>query len=315
MAGLIGLDWGTSSVRAYRFDATGAVREARHRPHGIRALPAGGFDAVLADITAGWPRAPRIACGMVGARGGWLEMPYLDLPVGLDAIGDALGHVVAADGGRLHIVPGLRDASRPDVVRGEETQVLGAVSGHAAGARSTLVLPGTHSKWVDLRGSRVVAFHTAMTGELFALLRAQSILAAGIGEDAGAQGPAFLDGVADARDSGSAGGFSRLFALRAAMLSGVLAAADLPARLSGLLVGEEIRMMIATGTFDTAQPVCLIGDEALCARYAEAFGVFGMPSTTADGDAAARGLWRIAAGARLTDAAVPGDGSASGTGT
>ncbi|HST45155.1 MAG TPA: 2-dehydro-3-deoxygalactonokinase, partial [Luteimonas sp.] len=160
---------------------------------------------------------------------------------------------------------------------------------------------GTHSKWVDLRGSRIVAFRTAMTGELFALLRHQSILAAGVGAPLVEDGPAFVDGVTDARESASAGGLSRLFGIRAAMLSGVLASDAVPARLSGLLIGEEIRMMVATGTFDVSRPLWLVGDAALCSRYRVALEVFGMASVLA-ADAAAHGLWMIAARAGLLGA-------------
>src|SRR5690242_424805 len=98
MHGLIGLDWGTTSLRAFRLDGAGRIAETRARPWGIRHLPDGGCDAALADITAGWPALPRLACGMVGSRGGWHEVPYLDLPADVVRLGDTLVSLRAADG-------------------------------------------------------------------------------------------------------------------------------------------------------------------------------------------------------------------------
>ncbi len=129
MDGLIGLDWGTSTLRAYRIDATGHLEEARSRPWGIRRLPDGGFDAALIGITEDWPDTlPRLASGMAGSRGGWHEVPYVDLPVGTDSIARHLGRVRTARGSNLLLVPGLRDPCAPDVMWGEGTQLIGALS-------------------------------------------------------------------------------------------------------------------------------------------------------------------------------------------
>jgi len=303
MAALIALDWGTSSLRGYLLASDGSILETRRQPWGLRSLPEGGFDAALAGISRGWPRLPRIAAGMVGARGGWREMPYLATPTGVARLARALGEIVAADGAPLRLVPGLRDPRGPDVMRGEETQVLGAVARDPAlAARATLVLPGTHSKWVEVRDGEVRGFRTAMTGELYALLLRHSILGADTGgdRDAGDE-PAFVDGVRTARDSGAAGALTRIFAARARLLDGSLAARAVPAWLSGLLVGEEIRGMrtrCAEAGAEADAPV-LVGDAALCARYRLALQQFGIASRTAAADAAAHGLWRIAADAGL----------------
>lgn len=301
MAGLIALDWGTSSLRAYLLDAEGAVLETRQRPWGMRSLPEGGFDAALADITRDWPRSTRIAAGMVGARGGWREMPYLDVPADVTQLARALGAVQAADGAPVHLVAGLRDARGPDVMRGEETQILGVIArAPALAAHATLLLPGTHSKWVDVRAGKVVGFRTAMTGELFAVLMKHSLLAAGVGADARIDdGPVFLQGVADARDSGAAGALSRLFAIRARTLAGALRIEDVPSHLSGLLIGEEIRGMTAANPAAATAPIVLVGNAALCARYRMALQAFGLAATLAADDAAAQGLWRIAVDAGL----------------
>ncbi|HEV7776550.1 MAG TPA: 2-dehydro-3-deoxygalactonokinase [Luteibacter sp.] len=300
MTDLIGLDWGTSSLRAYLMDGDGQVRDTRSRPWGIRHLPDGGFDAALRDIVADWPEAPRLAAGMVGSRNGWREVPYLDLPTGAEAIATALSELHTADGGVVHLVPGLRNPRGPDVMRGEETQILGAIALRPAlAARSTLLLPGTHSKWVSVRNGVVFDFMTMMTGELFAVLRNHSILGAGLPAEAGTvtDSDAFRRGVRTARDTGAAGVTTRLFSARSLMLDGQLDPAAVPDYLSGLLIGEELRAALAVGRMDASLPIQPIGDEALCARYRYAATEFDLTLSPTIHDASAQGLWRIAAAA------------------
>jgi 2-dehydro-3-deoxygalactonokinase len=299
MNGLIGLDWGTSSLRAYRLGGTGCIEETRHRAWGLRQLPDGGFDAALSAITEGWPTLPRLACGMVGSRGGWHEMPYLDLPAGATQIGHALGRLSAADGMDVHLVPGLRDPRGPDVMRGEETQLVGALALRPALAgASSWILPGTHSKWVTVRNGTITGFRTLMTGELFALLQRHSILGTGA-PLATASPEAFIRGVVAARDSGAAGALSRLFSARTLMLDGTLAPEAVSDYLSGLLVGEEFRAAMADGLARRGTPLQLIGDAALCERYRRAATHFDIELDPPLEDAAAHGLWQLARHAGL----------------
>ncbi|RDS86152.1 2-dehydro-3-deoxygalactonokinase [Dyella psychrodurans] len=301
MNGVIALDWGTTSLRAYWLEA-GNIRESRAHPWGIRQLPEGGFNVALADITAGWPRLPRLACGMVGSRQGWREVPYLELPATTAQFGRNLGSVRADDGLDVHIVCGLRNPRGPDVMRGEETQLMGALSRQPSlAAQSTWMLPGTHSKWVSVRDGAVTDFCTLMTGELFALLQQHSILAAN-NAGAVADPDAFARGVIAARESGAAGALSRLFSARALLLDGALPASSVPDYLSGLLIGEELRSALATGRFDHDNPLQLIGDAALCARYRSAASHFALEVSESVIDAAAYGLWQIACYAQLVDA-------------
>ncbi|MFC5742357.1 2-dehydro-3-deoxygalactonokinase [Dyella tabacisoli] len=297
MSALIGLDWGTSNLRAMLMDGSGKVLESRSRPWGIRQLPDGGYAGALAAITAGWPDLPRLAAGMVGSRNGWREVPYLNLPATVGDVALALHRGI--DGASLAIVPGLRNPRGPDVMRGEETQVIGLIATHQA-LTATVVLPGTHSKWVSVRDGNMVDFRTMMTGELYGLLRQYSILGAGIATDTTAfDQPAFVDGVRSARDSGAAGALSRLFATRARMLDGALAPASVPDYLSGLLIGEEFRAMRAAELLTTDAPIWLIGDEALCARYRLAASEFSIIAAPAIHDTAAAGLWHLANAAGL----------------
>ncbi len=298
--GLIGLDWGTSNLRALRMDATGRVRETRARPWGIRRLPHGGFAAALDDIVAGWPRTlPLLACGMVGSRGGWREAPYVDVPAHLDQLAHTLATVPTGDGRVLHIVPGLRNARDPDVMRGEETQLAGGLLLHPeAGGRSTWILPGTHSKWAGVRGQAMTDFHTCMTGELFDVLCRHSILGTGM-QEGREDTAAFVDAVRSVRDGGREGGLGRLFGTRARVLAGTLPPGSAAAHLSGLLIGEEIRSMLAGGRFDVSRPVWLIGEAALCGRYRQAAECFDVAIAGAVANATGHGLWHLAQQAGL----------------
>jgi 2-dehydro-3-deoxygalactonokinase len=296
---LLGLDWGSTRLRAYRFDEAGEVAEARALPWGSRQLPAGGFGEAFAQAVEGWPRVPVLACGMVGSRGGWREVPYLDTPCRLDALGGSLTALDAPDGRTVHIVPGLRDPAGPDVIRGEETQVAGVLAQTPALAGDVrLLMPGTHSKWVRVRDGAVAGFTTVMTGELFALLRGPSVLGAGLPEG-GSDEEAFARGVAAAKASGSAGGLSRLFSARALMLEGALSPASVADFLSGLLIGDELRMALAAGWAAPGTPVQLVGEDALCARYLQAAPAFGVTLQPTSGAVVAAGLWQVAATAGL----------------
>jgi 2-dehydro-3-deoxygalactonokinase len=287
---LIGLDWGTSALRAMLIDAAGGVIEERAQPWGIMRLPPGGFaaayDGVVGAWRQAWPALPCLAAGMVGSRQGWQEAPYCDAPAGAAALAAKLAQVPDAG---LSIVPGIMlPGPRPDVMRGEETQVIGAL-GDAAGG--LVVLPGTHSKWVQVDAGQIVRFRTFMTGEVFAALRDHTILgafpAAAAPDDA-----AFDLGVVTAY-ADTDGLAALLFSARAMVLAGRLAAEGARDYLSGLLIGDELR----AGAAGTAP--LLIGDAALCARYHRAMRVCGLAPRIAPPGAAAAGLWRIARRAGL----------------
>ena len=182
---LIALDWGTTRLRAYRVGEGGRVLERRSRDAGILKVPDGDFAGTLAGTAGDWlaaaPTAPVIAAGMIGSRQGWSEVPYVPCPAGLEEIAAGLGRVALPDGRAVHLVPGLvlptAAGGFPDVMRGEETQILGLLAAAAPEAtRRCFVLPGTHSKWAWTEGRGIVRFATYMTGELFELTTKHGIL-------------------------------------------------------------------------------------------------------------------------------------------
>ena len=312
---LIGIDWGTTFLRAHLFGDDGAVIKRRDRPWGIRRLPGGSFPAACREVAGDWrdrwPLVPVLASGMVGSREGWHEVPYVECPADAAAIAAA---VVAfrSECGTIHLVPGVRQGGdAPDVMRGEEVQIVGALVDRPQLADdSLLVLPGTHCKWARIRGGAIAGFTTYLTGELFAALRDHSILggpgrdaamAAGASADiaAPAASTAFLRGVRAARDAGSAGVSARLFSTRSLFLAGELPAEESLDYLSGLLVGEELRSVAAAQ--GGRLPRCaIVGTRSLCDRYARAFREFAGAEADVLDDTAPAGLWSIAAAATIT---------------
>ncbi|HUB92180.1 MAG TPA: 2-dehydro-3-deoxygalactonokinase [Dyella sp.] len=298
---LIGLDWGTSSLRAYLYDGDGKVMASRQQAWGIRQLPEGGFVGALQAITADWPACVAVAAGMVGSRQGWREVPYVALPADAASIAHGMLRVDDCSSHALWIAPGLQRHQPADVMRGEETQIIGALARQPLyQANMRFVLPGTHSKWATVIDGRIVAFDTVMTGEMYALLIKHSILGAGLPAEppAAFASETFVRGVLAARDSGAEGIFSRLFSTRALMLAGELAPAQVPDFLSGLLIGEEFRIARLRGG-GSVSPLCLIGEASLCERYALAAHHFSYAPPAVIDDAAAQGLWQLASAAGL----------------
>jgi 2-dehydro-3-deoxygalactonokinase len=260
---------------------------------------------------------PVVAAGMVGSRQGWREVPYLECPADVGAIARGL-LAFDAEAGRIHLVPGvIQRGPLPNVLRGEETQIVGAIARDPAlAADSLIVLPGTHSKWVRVRDGRIEGFDTFMTGELFAVLRDHSLLGSPAREaaaevcDAATSAAAFARGLAVARASGAGGIAGRLFTARSLSLTGALAPAAVLDYLSGLLVGEEIRAAIAGRRGAPLPPLVLVGDESLCGRYREAVAAFGLSAVCVFGDSAAAGLGAIAVAVGLVSAAGVAPGRA-----
>ena len=290
----IGLDWGTTTLRAYLAAKDGSVMEMRQSPEGILAA-AGRFEAVLAASVDGWPAdLPVIASGMIGSRQGWMEAPYCPCPAGLAEIAGKLVSLTTSTGWKIVFVPGLSctDANGvPDVIRGEETQVLGALASNNA----VYLLPGTHSKWLAAKDGRIDRFATYMTGEVYAVLKTHTILGrlmSGEGDDA----EAFKAGV----KRGAAAPellLHTIFGTRTLGLFGKLESSALPSYLSGVLIGNEIAA--ATREFKSGESVTILASAALAERYAEACALCNVKVTIGPENAAVVGLARIAQAAGL----------------
>lgn len=289
---MIGIDWGSSGFRAYRIAENGAIRERRTAASGIASLTPTDYAAVLEQQIGDWlrdePAAPVLLSGMVGSRQGWREAPYAACPAGMAELVAGLCPVDLGNGRVAHIVPGLscRDASGiPDVMRGEETQILGL----DLPAEATLCLPGTHSKHVQVREGRIAGFATAMTGEVFALLKSHGLIAAMLAP--ADSKPEDLDPAAFeaglARSGQSGGLLHHIFSVRTRRLFNELSAEAAAHYLSGILIGHELRATAWAGK------VVIVGTGGLAMRYRKAFAFLGINADVAPEDAAATGLYRL----------------------
>jgi len=236
----VAVDWGTSRFRAHLIAADGRRLDGVASDEGMGHVEAGGFEAVLTRMCGAWlaahPGLPVLMAGMVGSRNGWREVPYVTCPAGIDEIAAGMMSFEIAGGTRVSIVPGLVvDDGVSDVMRGEETQILGTGYDDAM-----VVLPGTHSKWATLRGGRIEGFRTYMTGEVFGLLTQQSVLRLlrQPPTDAEAARAAFGRGLAASTADG--GILNRAFHARADVLTGRMAPSDVEPYVSGLLIGAEV---------------------------------------------------------------------------
>jgi len=324
---LIALDWGTSSLRAYRLGADGRRLELRALPWGVMQLPAAGaeesagFEAAFAQACGDWlqaaPATPVIAAGMVGSRQGWREAPYLEVPLAVSQIGGNLTSLRNRHGQLIHIVPGLMENSElPNVMRGEETQVVGVLALHAQREQAADILiglPGSHSKWVQIRQAgtqkEVRHFDTFMTGEVYAALCGHTILGrgmvAGADESVKNSGDAqrsFERGLQVAQTpAGKAGVLSTIFSTRTLGLTGVLDGNGQREYLSGLLIGHEIAALHSMLQARQGLPaqVMLVGEAGLCERYAQALRGYGFGKIEVVQQATERGLWQLALSAGL----------------
>ena len=300
-AALIGVDWGTSAFRAVLLDRAGNILDRRSGPHGIMTVTEGDFAGVLSGQVGEWlaaARVPVVMSGMIGSRQGWIEAPYVTAPAGLADLAAGL-LPVPFEGAEVRIVPGVEvaTATMRDVMRGEETQIFGALA--TSGAPSgRFVLPGTHSKWVVVDAGRIASFSTYMTGEIYAACRKHTILGR-LMEDGGLSPVAFARGVSAGARTGSPGALlNRLFGVRTAGLFGEIAGPELPDYLSGLLIGAEIADAGMSGS-----TIGIIASDALEERYSAAAGALGIATTVLDSDLAIAGQLAIARAAGLLRAA------------
>ena len=284
----LALDWGTTNLRAWVVGDDGQARDHRQFDLGVSKLQPGEaakrfHDTVRPQMQA--ENLPTYMCGMIGSNLGWVQVPYLDCPADTAAVRAAL-HRVEADGPPVWIVPGLRSQrpdGGPDVMRGEETHVLGWAAEDPARCKGEHLIchPGTHAKWVRLVDGRLESFVTSMTGELFAILSKHSVLQVREAEDDEA---AFDEGLAAAGDGGALA--SRLFTARSRVVGGGMSPDKVKSYLSGVLIGAEAAGMPKLLGVGVDTPVAIIGDLKLAARYERALKARGFKVSLHDGEEA-----------------------------
>lgn len=281
----VAVDWGTSNLRAWSVSRSGAVLAHAVSEKGMGRLTPAEFPPTLLEVARdlSLPEEPLdvLICGMAGARQGWLEAPYMETPADLrDLARSAVHPDMSGSALSVAILPGVSQRSGgDDVMRGEETQLLG-LSSLLPGYSGLVCMPGTHSKWAQLDGTVIAGFSTVMTGELFELLKSQSVLRHSLAgpTDGPERSEGFTTGARDGLDD-PAGLTSRLFRVRASALLSARSASWCAGYLSGLLIGTEIA---ARRDRIGVDPVPLIGSAPLCALYAQVLGMAGASGRPVD---------------------------------
>jgi 2-dehydro-3-deoxygalactonokinase len=274
--GLIAVDWGTTNRRAYRIDANGNCADEFEDGKGVMSVAAGGFPDAVAEIRRRLGDLPLLLAGMVGSNRGWKEAPYVPCPAGVDELVKAL----VWPGEREAIVPGVSfiGNGRADVMRGEEVQLLGAVAAGSVDPMGMVCHPGTHNKWVTLRHGKIAEFRTVMTGELFSLLKDHSILSDLLQGQVEA-GDAFKEGARYALNDDALS--ADLFMVRARVLLGQAKKEDATSYASGLLIGSDVRIGLAT---PTSAQIHVVGRPELTRLYAAAVAEAGRDVVEIDGE-------------------------------
>jgi 2-keto-3-deoxy-galactonokinase len=297
------LDWGTSSLRAMLVSGSGETIDTKETSSGgIQFVKGGAFEAALMEAVGAWFTAhgplPVIASGMITSRNGWLEVPYVDTPGGVGELARGTRTQTLANGAVVTFLPGMRNPAAkpfPDVMRGEETQIVG----FGLETDRTLVLPGTHSKWARINNGRIDGFQTYATGEVFALLTKHSFIAKAeepaLGSepnwaafDRGAEFAASNETAADAF-------LSAIFSARTGVLDGKLKPQDIMDYVSGLVIGSEFRQARAAGWFKDGDAIGIVGNNILNSRYSRIAPLFRLSVDIGPADAAKRGIMLIAA--------------------
>lgn len=272
----IAVDWGTTNRRAYLIGEGRRRIDEMEDGRGVLSVPRGAFGKAVEEIRERLGDLPMLLAGMAGSTRGWMDAPYLPAPLGL---AELIEGMVWAEAGRTAIVPGVSciDGERADIMRGEEVQLFGAVGAGMVPEDCTVCHPGTHNKWVTMRGRQIERFRTVMTGEMFNLLRNSSILSEHL-QGAVEPGDAFLSGVRRGLEGGVL--TSEIFSVRARALLGKLRPEDSAPFASGLMIGADV----ASGLNGTAGPVFVMGSPKLTELYATAIREAGREPQEVDGD-------------------------------
>lgn len=290
---LIAVDWGSTHFRA-KLVVEGKVAASTASPDGIRHLDGRDCDAILALHCDAWkhthPDARVLMSGMIGAREGWVEAPYVSAPCTIADLAVAAVEVPSATFGEVFIVPGVRcddpDNTTTDVMRGEETQIAGLLPSLPRDG-SVVCLPGTHSKWVICQDGAFRAFRTWLTGEAYERLTRESLIS-GDGTPADPASEAFARGLDESDRSG--GLLHQLFLGRTHLLAGRLDASEVRSYVSGLLIGHELREALA---FAPDLPIHLVGDSAAATATGSALSLLGIPHVQVMEDVHLRGILAI----------------------
>ncbi|MFT5707762.1 MAG: 2-dehydro-3-deoxygalactonokinase [Oceanospirillaceae bacterium] len=279
----IAVDWGTSRLRVWHMSVRGEILGHKNCEHGMNSLLPDAFEAVLLSQINTWLNPQLIttvlACGMLGSRQGWMEVSYVAAPcLATNAPTQALTQDPRI---QVYIFPGIKQLAPADVMRGEETQIAGFMAQEPE-FNGVICLPGTHAKWVQVQGAKIIQFQTYLTGELYALLAKQSVLRHCL-DTAAWDDEAFAAAIKQSIESPQSVS-AKLFSLRAQTLLNDLAPSSANAALSGYLIGLELAscqhfwQQLQSEQQSSNPQIIIIGDSTLSKRYAQALSLLGISS-------------------------------------
>ncbi|KQV68228.1 2-dehydro-3-deoxygalactonokinase [Rhizobium sp. Root1220] len=286
----VAVDWGTSSFRLWLIGKDGTILGESRSDEGMTTAARTGFADVLGSHLSKLDapeNLPVIICGMAGAKQGWVEAGYIDVPASLSAI--LTGAVSVPGQSRdVRILPGLaqRDKEMPDVMRGEETQLLGALGPDGKGSQA-VCMPGTHSKWVHVSDGSVTGFSSFMTGELFEAITKHTILSHAVaGADQGPADAVAFEAAVRAAFARPAMATNLFFTARSGQLLHGLTPAGAQARISGTLIGLEIAGALSNAANGVG--ITLVASGRLLGLYETALKTLSLSYTAIDADTAVR---------------------------
>ena len=292
----VGVDWGTTNLRAYALDCNNELVESIESDNGMDSIPRNGFEPALTQFIEPWlfehRRTVVVMSGMVGARQGWVEAAYRDTPCAATRSMELTKVSTQDRRVSVYIVPGVCQKAPADVMRGEETQIFGYLSNHNT-FNGVICLPGTHSKWVCVSDSKIQRFRTWMTGELYALLSSRSVLRHSTRTDSWDE-TAFMDAAKVSLESMD-DPMGNLFSVRANDLLHGACAAQSKAALSGLLIGAECSAALKWCGQTAHTPIALVGEGQLTQLYASVLTLAGMQSEVVDSASATLSGLQLAA--------------------
>jgi 2-dehydro-3-deoxygalactonokinase len=281
-------DWGTSNLRVYLMNGDGSLVEEKKSDQGLLAAK-GKFKETLEGLCQQWFQqysgASVYLSGMIGSREGWVDAGYLDTPYNLTGLPNHL-KAVPDQPRPTWIVPGVRHFEKndnsADIMRGEETQILGAIE-HLDINDAIFVLPGTHSKWVQISNRHLMYFNTYMTGEMYNIIKENSILRFSVEDGHPELDDAFIHGVELAKKGASL--LNQLFTVRTSDVLGLIPKESQASHLSGILIGQEVSH---ARTHFGDKPIYLIGSDHLTSLYQGALRHLGHDTQLISGDIASR---------------------------
>lgn len=275
------VDWGTTNFRAYLLDDAGKCIAEKSAPCGISQIN-GNFESILNNHIGDWLESNKeltvVLAGMIGSQIGWKNTPYINCPAPVKDFGQYGVQVTEFNNGNCFIIPGMKQSTpngKIDVMRGEELQVVGASFLATVDEDNLYCCPGTHTKWVTVEDGEITSISTAMTGELFALLCNQSILANSI-DTSVLDNAAFMKGIKFSEQSG--GLLNHIFSVRTQFVTGKQDTSAGAGFLSGILIGHEIRDIIESNSTNLTGMCHIIGSSSLSTLYQTALNYFGISS-------------------------------------